>query len=732
MPSPPYLAGRPAEQRAPLSRYLPLHEDGVAARWLAEHVPPGNWVLDPFGASPRLVAEIAHAGYRVLTAMHNPITAFVLRLLAEAPGRETFNHALAALAAARAGDQRLEPLLRDLYRLPCPGCRQPVEAQAFLWEREAAAPYGALLHCPACHTQGEFPLDDAERRRAAEAVSPLHRARVLERVAPLNDPDRPFAEQALDAYPPRSLYALTTLINKMAGLFLSPEQETALQALLLAACDRGSTLWPHPKERQRPRQLGTPPRYRENNLWLALEEAADLWPSGHPGFPLVHWPELPPESGGACLFEGRFKSLAADLRSLSIAAVVTALPRPNQAFWTLSALWSGWLWGAEAAREFKSVLRRQRFTWQWHTLALHAVLDALHRALPPDTPLLALMSEAEPGFLAAAALSARLAGFPEWQLALRAGEQQAQIHMQATPRRQTAEATPLHQIIQERAHAHLWERGEPATHLTLVAAGLGGVFQSSVEAEPRRAYTRLQDALQRAISSRGGLRTFSAAGHWWWLTQPPDDLPLPLADRVEIELVRALVQHTRLDQSALEERLLATFPGLLTPESDLLRTCLHSYARLQNGRWTLNPQDQPAQRRADLQDIAARLTALGEKLGFRVQQSAEKTHLLYWSRGEERWEFHLRASAVLGESVQPQRPPQGRAVLVIPGGRANLLAFKLQHNPWLAETVEAHWLIARFRQVRALADTPHLTTDNLIEKLSQAPPTYDEAQLRLF
>ena len=56
-----YLPGTEAEKADPLARYLPQATDGIAAAFLAEQFRPGDWVLDPFGASPRTDLEMATA-----------------------------------------------------------------------------------------------------------------------------------------------------------------------------------------------------------------------------------------------------------------------------------------------------------------------------------------------------------------------------------------------------------------------------------------------------------------------------------------------------------------------------------------------------------------------------------------------------------------------------------------------------------------------------------------------
>ena len=95
------------------------------------------------------------------------------------------------------------------------------------------------------------------------------------------------------------------------------------------------------------------------------------------------------------------------------------LPRPNQAFWTLSALWSGWLWGREAVEPYKSALRRRRYDWAWNATALYAAFAHLFELLPLATPFFGLLPEAEPSFLTSALTAAGAAGFDLKSLALR-------------------------------------------------------------------------------------------------------------------------------------------------------------------------------------------------------------------------------------------------------------------------------------------------------------------------
>ena len=68
----PYHLNRKMEAPGPLGRFLPSLADGPAQSFLAELNIPGAWVLDPFGASPRLAVEMARSGQRILVSAGNP------------------------------------------------------------------------------------------------------------------------------------------------------------------------------------------------------------------------------------------------------------------------------------------------------------------------------------------------------------------------------------------------------------------------------------------------------------------------------------------------------------------------------------------------------------------------------------------------------------------------------------------------------------------------------------
>ncbi len=770
-PLPPlaYLPGQNGEDPLPLGRFLPPLPAGIAVGSLDRALPEaGGWVLDPFGASPRSALELARSGRRVLVSAVNPVLVFILDVLASAPQPAEFQSALAALSATRRGEERLEAHIRSLYRTPCASCGEEVEAEAFLWRRGETTPYARLYRCPRCHDEGEHPLSPQDHERLSPPGSDaLHRSRALARVAGREDEHYPAVEEALTTYLPRPLYALQTLINKVEGPGFTPGQRRLLHALLLSACDAASTLWPIGGGRTRPRQLSIPAQFRENNLWLALEDAAAHWSRQSSPVPLARAADagelaeaagkLPPV-GGILLFSGRARGLLPG--EIKLGGGLAVLPRPNQAFWTLSALWGGWLWGREAALPLHPQLGRRRYDWNWHAGALHSPLGAAARLLAPGAPLVGLLPELAPGFLSAVLAASAAAGLSLDGLALRSDEEQAQVLWHAAPagppasRSQTELAKDSERIFAAAASAHLQERAEPCNYLPIYAAGLEALVRQEALPGPlpERAQlpgdllTRIQNVTGRVFSDRKLLRRFETGSQedersLWWLPAPPGGAvqpgleavkpPMPLADRIEMELVRLLQKSPGVGRNELDTGLCRAFPGLLTPSSELVAEVLASYAEtMPVGGWKLQAAEAPAARRADLDEAREMLRRLGSRMGFTV--SGETPIVWTPERFGQVYYFYVIASSIISRHVLPALPaPAAQVVMVFPGGRAKLIAYKLRCDPRLAEVLRGVHLL-KFRHLRALAERPGLTPEQWDGLLDADPPFFEEAeQMRL-
>lgn len=771
----PFYPGKLPSNPGPLARYLPPLPEGVATAWLKERLPAGALVLDPFGAAPRISLEAARAGYPVLVAANNPVSRMLLEMGALPPDQNEYQAALADLASEYKGTERIEPHIRSLYMTECANCKQPVMADYFIWERSADSPSARFYTCLRCGDSGERTATQKDKDRAAAfAKGGLNRARALERVVPTNDPDREHAEEALSVYLPRALYALFTLINKMDTLEINPARRERLSALLLSVCDQGNTLWAHPTTRDRPRQLSLPSLFRENNIWLALEQSLPYWVSDGPGLHINQWPNIKPGQAGITLFEGRLKDLTAEISALKIGAVLAALPRPNQAFWTLSALWAAWIWGREAVGPFKSVLRRRRYDWGWHTAALSSAFHSLAPVLEDGTPVLGLLGEAEPGFLSAALLAGESAGFDLEGLALRTENGQAQIHWQkaavqvAPSRNKQAKFT---KIAREAASAAIKMRGQPAAYLFVHAAALTALAEKKAflreqaaetrdpahtrtEGSPAESYSRLQNGLKEVFTFRGGFLRFDGSevslevGSWWVLDE--GGVALPVSDRVELAIWQYLQERKHCSIDSLDRYLCELFPGLLTPNNDLILHCLQSYAEQQHehpGDWHLRDQDSADNRLEELKLTQQVLFTLADRLGFSAtksegsyRQSSTPDHQVviacHDSSGKLCYQFHLTSSAAIGRIIFANKSfpvAQGdfKRVIVLPGSRANLISYKLRRDARLQKEVQDHWIFLKYRHLRRLLENPNLNQQNLTEQLEMDPLTYTATQIRL-
>ncbi len=831
----PFIQGVPSRKPEPLSRYLPAIPDGVVSAWLNKNSPPGSWILDPFGASPKVALDAARSGYRILVTANNPITRFLMELMADPPTSEELKSAIAELSASYIGDQRIEPHIRSLYNTTCARCGQTLSAEYFIWEHGNPSPSIRSYTCQNCGDSGEHPCTAQDIELACQfSSSGPHRARALERVLSATDPDRVHLEQALSVYIPRALYALITILNKIEGLNISPLGHKHLSALLLYTFDQANAMWRVANLKERRRQLSITRHFRENNVWLALEEGINLWaadptPISISAIPVTTWPDFPPLAGGICIFEGRLVSLVDSLKDIRIHSVCTAIPRPNQAFWTLSALWSGWLWGREAVGKFKSVLHRQRYDWSWHTTALSSVFKQLTAILEPTSKILGLIGEAEPGFIGSTLTAADITGFQLESIAIRPEEERAQLIWRFNnPHPVFPEVSSIAQAGVYSARRYLELKGEPDTYLTTISAAFMGIIRSwsnlsgesadepgdpvepstrtneiaeQPEASASITYSNMYNSAREALSYRSGFLRYNpqdlsnleqsaknqlaqsslfsldldintedegaseipeipAVGNepviekekpirssdismstliWLRDTQGIDQVPL--TDRFELTQLTYLRNNPGSTLNDIDKAMCEAYPGLFTPPLEFIRLCLESYGYQStpaSDQWFLRPEDDLVERQSDLDQAVQILHQIGERLKYLCADRAsnfEKSSVLWFEKNSEpAYWFFPSITAAIGQSVLNCEQPPVRGFIVVPGSRANLLVYRLRHDPRLAKAfnlTQGNWRFLKFRHLRSLAGSPNLNRDNLEHLLSLDPITYSTPQLWL-
>jgi hypothetical protein len=742
MDAQPYIPGLKSADPGPLSRFIPPLEEGTISAWLSHHASASSWLLDPFGFAPRVAIEAARAGYRVLVTVNNPVTRFLLEMAGNPPSGSDFKAALADLAVSKKGDERLETHLQSLYVTICEKCGHEVFAQAFLWRKGEDVPYARIYECKECGDGGERIVtpEDVERAKKVSSTDALHRSRAFERVASLDDEDRIYAEEAIQYYLPRPLYVLTTLINRLESLNLTLERRRALTALILAACDAGNTLWDYPSERLRPKQLTIPNQFRELNVWMMLERGITLWTETASNVACEAWPKKIPETGGICIYEGRLKDLAHEVKKeIPIAAVTTALPRPNQAFWTLSALWAGWLWGSEAVEPYKIALRRRRYDWAWNATALHAAFTHLFELLPLGTPFFGLLPEPEPSFLSSALTAAGAAGFDLKSLALRTEYDPIQVVWERGEHLHRESDEPEMNSIRRAIRDLLLQRGEPASYLHVHAAGLIALNESRALKKDQafdEALRKTQATLEAALKGDPDLVHYSNGENvetgLWDINKQSNDLSRyreSLVDRVEVAIVTFLQKNPNSIFLEIEDDLYPRYPGLLTPSKGMIYAVLNAYAEKDGASWKLRAEDVASARREELNKIMILIDAIGKRLKYRTQRQDK---ILVWEEhGKTARVFSVLASALIGQAIAETIYPPEQTLLVIPGGRAALIAYKTQRDPALAERLKNYRLV-KYRLLRALSEVPILTRETFEEQIASDPIEQIQGQMMMF
>ncbi|MBN1264225.1 MAG: hypothetical protein JXA25_01940 [Anaerolineales bacterium] len=722
----------------PLDRFLPPLEPGAVSALLRNQGIQGANLLDVFGSSPRLVAEAAEAGCAVLVSCTNPILRFLIRHTAQPFKKEELQTALTRLGNLPKDDVRLEQYLQELYRSRCEHCGHDIIVDAFLWITPKDVPSYKVYRCERCNFEGETPagIEDARLMRELSAYR-QHREMLLARIAPPGDPYRQSAAEALDIYTPRAQIAIDVLLNKLDQVQFDPLLAPAVRALCLSAMDRCTSLWSYPQSsRPRPKQLSLSPRYYEYNVWQALLWSVDRWSQPETEVEVISWePGTPLGAGTICLYPGSVRDLVPFLSEMSPHQMVSILPRPNQAFWSLSVLWAIWLFGKEAAQPIKRSLLRHRVDWHWYAGALKSVLSRLEKHLVVEKPALTLILEAEPAFLEAAFAGFQTAGFSSTGFALHEDSLQAISTWIPGYGKSDGRTAETEKSLRAYLIDVLRQRSEPASYAVLAAAALawlagsaadparsGGQAGSLMDSHHQRINTLLEE---RDIFLRMDQSLELERGLFW--LKDNTGTGEPLSDRVEREVARILMEARSFPDDQLVDQVYRLFPAILIPGRKLIRLCAEAYAVFKEGIWHLREEEQPDQREADRVHITTQLWALGQRLGFQVDDTGE----VLWLDGQGRQvkSFLVSTQAALGFLLGKQEFTGSN--LVVPGSRSGLILDRLRRDPRLKEAMNHGLRILKYRQIRRLSVDPAVERGNFETYLDLDPLEHQDPQIRL-
>lgn len=729
----PFIRGEPPKSKYPLQTCLPAYRPQVVSTWLKQLPSHSGIILCPFGSSPQVVLEAARSGFQILTPVHNPILRFLIESLAKPPSREELSSALSKLASSYKGKERLQPLILSLYETDCPQCGGKTPASSFTWSRITREPVRKTCRCSRCgeDTEGVVTVDDIQKALDFQENSPTH-ARALTRVSAPDDPIRYQVEYALGSYPPRSVYALFTVLNKLTGSNLPVEENNLLETLLLHAFYRCSQPIVAQDQDHETEEI-----YVEENVWFALEEALDVWCGDDNPLPVTTWPQLPPESGGISLFPGRIRELIPQLKNIKLQSIVMVFPKPTPSFWALSALWTGWLWGQEAAAPLRSILSIKNFDWPWMTRAIELTLSEIHEILPAGIPHFGLLPEIETNSLLAAVSAGSRAGYKLENIAL-----DPDLFLGETDwisQKGIFDLKPssdYRETIRKAGFNLLQEAGEPKHTLSIYCAGMAELVAEGFPGEdnnPDQYFPQLLKDFEDNIAYRQGFLHYPGSENWWHQELKPS--LSSQSDQVEQKLVELLVKtNTTIPEKEIFQHIYRNFPAQHTPREGLIQACLESYAHPTPDpdlSWNLKPNEDPDRRVQDLAEIENLLNGIGVELGYAVSKKTAPGRVIHlqWDKGgSPSCSFFISASGLLGRLLEEQKNSAEKRWIILPGSRAGLVHYKLQHNPPLAEIIDQGWGLVKFRHIRRLAE---IIDSNFLDRLDLDPFQSDSPQLPL-
>jgi hypothetical protein len=355
--------------------------------------------------------------------------------------------------------------------------------------------------------------------------------------------------------------------------------------------------------------------------------------------------------------------------------------------------------------------------------------------LPLGTPFFGLVPEAEPSFLTSALTAAGSAGFDLQSLALRTEHDPVQIVWKRGEHLKREATLPSIDDVRNTMLTHLNERGEPASYLHLHTAGLITLATSHALKQKGQEFDEVlratQAVMQEALaderfvhhSSGDGIETGS-----WGLTESIRSYE-SLSDRVEVAIVIFLQKHPNSIYLEIEDDLYPRFPGLLTPSKAMIYAVLQSYAQKEAGAWKLRPEDQAAARRNEMVTIAAMIEIVGKRLGYATRK--DEKNYLWEENGRTKYAFYILASALVGRAIAETPYPPEQSLIVIPGGRAALAAYKAQRDPTLAARLKAYRVL-KYRLLRTLVEVPVVTRETFEEQIASDPLEKSKSQMIMF
>jgi len=355
-------------------------------------------LFDPIGNQPFLLADLADEGANIVSVPVNPLDRLILECLFDPPPQNLGNNWLSKFFNLRVGEQRLDQHIHSLFYSTCQSCGKAIEVNFFVRDGTNNELIGKSYHCD-CGLSGTQPVNDQDRlldenwRRS----DGLYRTRVTGLFAGLNGISDQDILDVLTIYSPKALYAIELISQKIIQSVDKNQQKYYLLALVYIA-DSINSLWNISNQIELPKLIYRPKRMIEFNFWTAIEESANLLNELAKFTPRIH--ESSHSDGFASGITVNKWVRLKDKQPMPPTSIVAVVPRPNQAYWSLSALWSRWLLNLPRDEVFLRSIARKKVDWDWFYEASAALMRRVAGIAESKPPINFILSENEPDYIA--------------------------------------------------------------------------------------------------------------------------------------------------------------------------------------------------------------------------------------------------------------------------------------------------------------------------------------------
>jgi hypothetical protein len=170
-----------------------------------------------------------------------------------------------------------------------------------------------------------------------------------------------------------------------------------------------------------------------------------------------------------------------------------------------------------------------------------------------------------------------------------------------------------------------------------------------------------------------------------------------------------------------------------TPSSSIIQLCLESYgkpSKQDEGYWTIRDEDKPLNRLTESHQLTDLVSQIGHTLNYTI--SCENPVVWKDHNGDLCFVWYLISSAAISDIIFNSNYPAEKSCIILPGGRANLVAYKISQNLLLQNEINKGWHLVKNRHIKLMAENPILSPDYFHDLLDQDKFIYNPPIIKLY